>query len=227
MLWLGNHYRTKRYTLNMENRIRIQMMGLSYNPLQNGAFALLLSAEGTNKRIPVIIGAPEAQAIAIALENITPPRPMTHDLFVSFAGAFGVELKEVFIYNFEDGIFSSEMTFSDGERTITLDSRTSDAIAVAIRTGAPIFTTPAILDETGIEITETESLSDDDDDDEIDDIDQDDTDDIVVDDDEAFDHQRMTIDELRQALDDAVSLDKFEDAARIQRLIDRLSNREQ
>ncbi len=77
---------------------------------------------------------------------------MTHDIFVSFAHAFGVKLEEVFIYKFEDGIFSSEMTFSDGERTVTIDSRTSDAIAIAMRTGAPIFTTPEILDETGFEM---------------------------------------------------------------------------
>jgi bifunctional DNase/RNase len=89
------------------------------------------------------------------MEGIIPPRPMTHDLFVSFAHAFGVKLKEVFIYKFEDGIFSSELTFSDGEREIVLDSRTSDAIAIAMRTKAPIFTTRKILDDTGFIMEET------------------------------------------------------------------------
>lgn len=194
-------------------------MGLSYNPLQNGAFALLLSAEGSNKRIPVIIGAPEAQAIALSLENITPPRPMTHDLFVSFANAFGVELKEVFIYNFEDGIFSAEMTFSDGEQTISLDARTSDAIAIAIRTATPIYTTPAILETTGIEIAETE-VPDDDDTESPDD----DTDDIA-DPESTSDYDTMNDDELAEALAAAVADDNFEEAAVIQRYIDRMKRR--
>ena len=85
---------------------------------------------------------------------------MTHDLFVSFAHAFGVKLTEVFIYKFEDGIFSSELTFSDGERTVSIDSRTSDAIAIAMRTGAPIYTTRTILDETGFEMEITEEAPD-------------------------------------------------------------------
>lgn len=139
----------------MDKKVRLSLMGLSYTPMQDGAFALLLAAEGTDKRIPVIIGAAEAQAIAVVLENINPQRPMTHDLFATMAHGFGIELKEVFVYRFEDGIFSSEMTFSDGDRTITLDSRTSDAVAVAIRTGAPIYTTQQIVDETGIELIES------------------------------------------------------------------------
>jgi bifunctional DNase/RNase len=132
-------------------------MGISYSPMQNGAFALLLAVEGDSKvRIPVVIGGAEAQSIAIRLERVRPPRPLTHDLFCSFAHAFGVQLKEVFIYKFEDGIYSSELTFTDGERTIGLDARTSDAIAIAMRAGAPIYTTQAIVDETGIELEEVE-----------------------------------------------------------------------
>ena len=132
-----------------DDRIRLKVMGLSYSQIQTGAYALILAQVGGPYRIPVVIGAAEAQSIAIKMESITPPRPMTHDIFVSFAHAFGVKLIEVFIYRFEDGIFSSEMTFSDGDRTISIDSRTSDAIAIAMRTGAPIFTTPEILNETG------------------------------------------------------------------------------
>lgn len=135
-----------------DDRVRLKVMGLSYSQIQAGAYALILAQVGGPYRIPVVIGAAEAQSIALKMESITPPRPMTHDIFVSFAHAFGVKLEEVFIYKFEDGIFSSEMTFSDGERTVTIDSRTSDAIAIAMRTGAPIFTTPEILDETGFEM---------------------------------------------------------------------------
>lgn len=133
----------------MPERIRLKVLGISYSQIQSGAYALILAQVGGPYRIPVVIGAAEAQSIALRMESITPPRPMTHDLFVSFAHAFGVSLKEVFIYKFEDGIFSSELTFTDGDRTVKIDSRTSDAIAIAMRTGAPIYTTGDIIDETG------------------------------------------------------------------------------
>ena len=110
---------------------------------------LILNLQKMQEFMPL---AAEAQAIAMRLEHKTSPRPMTHDLFASFAQAFGLRLLEVFIYRFEDGIYSSEMTFSDGDRTVKLDARTSDAIATAMRTGAPIYTTPQILKETGFVI---------------------------------------------------------------------------
>lgn len=133
----------------MDDRVRLYVLGISYSRLQSGAFALLLAQKDGPYRIPVVIGAPEAQAIAMKIEGVLPPRPLTHDLFVSFTHAFGIKLKEVFIYKFEDGIFSSELTFTDGTREIAIDSRTSDAIAIAMRTNAPIFTTKALLKETG------------------------------------------------------------------------------
>lgn len=138
-----------------KDRIRLKVLGISYSQIQSGAYALILAQIGGPYRIPVVIGAAEAQSIALRMESITPPRPMTHDLFVSFAHAFGIKLREVFIYRFEDGIFSSELTFSDDERTIVIDSRTSDAIAIAMRTGASIFTTPEILEETGFLLEES------------------------------------------------------------------------
>lgn len=135
-------------------------MGISYSQLQTGAYALLLSEENGPHKIPIVIGAAEAQSIAIKMEGITPPRPLTHDLFVSFAHAFGVKLIEVFIYRFEDGIFYSELTFTDGDgRTIQLDARTSDAIAIAMRTHTPIYTTQAVVDETGFIIHDTDSAA--------------------------------------------------------------------
>ena len=147
----------------MKNRIKLKVLGISYSQIQAGAYALILAQVNGPFRIPVVIGAAEAQSIALKMEGITPAHPMTHDLFVSFAHAFGVKLEEVFIYKFEDGIFSSELTFTDGERTVTIDSRTSDAIAIAMRTNAPIYTTRQILDETGFEMEvqdETESHAD-------------------------------------------------------------------
>lgn len=133
----------------MDNRIRLRVLGISYSQIQSGAYALVLAQINGPFRIPVVIGAPEAQSIALRMENVAIPRPLTHDLFVAFSHAFGVTLKEVFIYKFEDGIFSSELTFTDGEREVRIDSRTSDAVAIAMRTNSPIYTTPEILQETG------------------------------------------------------------------------------
>ena len=107
----------------MTERIRLKVLGISYSQIQTGSYALVLAQVNGPYRIPVVIGAAEAQPIALRMESITPPRPMTHDLFVSFAHAFGVKIKEVFIYRFEDGIFSSELTFYDGDRTVKIDSR--------------------------------------------------------------------------------------------------------
>ena len=134
--------------------IRLKLRGLSYSQLKSGAYALILEQPGTPLRIPVVIGAPEAQSIAMTIEEITPPRPMTHDLFASFTQAFGIRLERVDIYKFEDGIFYSELTFSDGERTVEIDSRTSDAIAIAIRAKAPIFTTQEVIDQTAFKLDE-------------------------------------------------------------------------
>ena len=142
------------------DRVRLRVLGISYSQIQNGAYALILAQVGGPFRIPVVIGAAEAQSIALKMEGIMPPRPMTHDLFTSLGHAFGIELTEVFIYQFEDGVFYSELTFTDGERTVTLDSRTSDAVAIAMRTGAPIYTTPEILAETGFELEELGGESD-------------------------------------------------------------------
>ena len=125
-----------------DSRIQLRVLGLSYKEIQQGAYALILAEVDGPHYIPIVIGTAEAQSVAMRLENIAPPRPITHDLFASFAHAFGVQLKEVFISRFEDGIFISELTFSteDG-REVVLDARTSDAIAIAMRTGSPIYTT--------------------------------------------------------------------------------------
>ena len=112
----------------MSTRIKLRVQGLANSQIQSGAYALILAEENGPRRIPIIVGIAEAQSIAIALEHIVPPRPLTHDLFATFAQAFNVILKEVYIYKFEDGVFYSELEFSDGERSIKLDSRTSEEI---------------------------------------------------------------------------------------------------
>lgn len=147
----------------MENpntqRIELGVLGISYSQIQSGAYALILAQVNGPIRIPVVIGPAEAQAIAMQLEGIKAPRPMTHDLLVNISRAFGIGLKEVFIYKFKDGIFSSEMTFADAEREVTIDARTSDAVAVAMRFDAPIYTTREILDETGFVMDERDTTT--------------------------------------------------------------------
>lgn len=134
----------------MDDRVKLKVMGITYSQIQNGAYALVLAEENGDRRIPIIIGTAGAQSIAIRLEHLTPPRPMTHDLFASFAQGFGIRLREVFVYHYEDGVFSSELLFDDGTRQIRIDSRTSDAIAIALRTQSPIYTTEKIISEAGI-----------------------------------------------------------------------------
>lgn len=133
-------------------RVELRVMGITYNQVQQDAYALVLAQVDGPYRIPVVVGVAEAQSIAVRLENIIPPRPMPHDLFVSMAHAFGIQLEEVFISKFDDGIFMSELTFRNDSMEVVLDSRTSDAIALALRTNAPIFTTRDIMEKTGFVI---------------------------------------------------------------------------
>lgn len=213
----------------MEDRISLHVLGLSYSQLQSGAYALILAEDHGPRRIPVIIGAAEAQSIAITLEGIRTPRPLTHDLFVSFAHAFGVKLKEVFIYRFEDGIFSSELTFSDGSRTVQIDARTSDAIALALRTHTAIFTTRAIIEQTGFVIDEEELRRDHDEENESWNLD----DAIADDDDEGRTYadrddyhaeprpENFTIEELERTLSVLIDSEDYEEAARISEILNR------
>ena len=138
----------------MDKKIRLRVQGLTNSQIHSGAYALILAEEGGAHRIPIIVGTAEAQSIAIALERITPPRPLTHDLFASFSQAFGIRLREVFIYKFEDGIFYSELLFDNGLNLIRLDSRTSDAIAIALRVKCDIYTTLEIVKECGVVLEE-------------------------------------------------------------------------
>lgn len=135
--------------MKKQDKVKLSILGITFSEVKTGVYAIILAQEDGPYHLPIIIGAPEAQAIALEMEGVKPPRPLTHDLFVSFTNAYGVVLKNVFIYKFKDGIFYSDLTFSDGEREIIIDSRTSDAIAIAIRTNAPIYTTSEILKETG------------------------------------------------------------------------------
>src|SRR5210317_523311 len=134
----------------MAARVKLKILGLTYSQAQTGSYALVLAEELGERRIPIIIGAFEAQSIALHLEELQPPRPLTHDLFRSFAAAYSIELKEVFINKLEEGIFYSELVFFNGDDIVKIDSRTSDAVALALRFKCPIYTSPEILDKAGI-----------------------------------------------------------------------------
>lgn len=138
-----------------ENLIALKVLGITRSEVQPGAYALLLedaaSTPDEARRIPIVVGAAEAQSIAVNLEQVMPSRPLTHDLFVSMFHAFGVELRRVTIYSFKNGVFAAMMHVSNGVAEVDIDSRTSDAIAIALRTGAPIYTTPEVMSLTSYE----------------------------------------------------------------------------
>jgi bifunctional DNase/RNase len=121
---------------------------------------LILAEEKGLRRIPIIVGTTEAQSIAIALEKINPPRPLTHDLFSAFLRSFDIRLCKVFIYKFEEGVFYSELLFDNGMRQVRLDSRTSDAIAIALRVQCEIYTTEGIIQECGVALEDSSLFED-------------------------------------------------------------------
>ncbi|MES2274773.1 MAG: bifunctional nuclease family protein [Bacteroidota bacterium] len=133
-------------------KIQLDIVGLSYSQTQSGAYALVLGEVNGRRRLPIIIGSFEAQAIAIEIEKMTPSRPLTHDLFKSFAQAYSIQIQEIIIYNLVDGIFYAKLICSDGKKTAEIDARTSDAIAMAVRFDCPIHTYEFILSTAGIVI---------------------------------------------------------------------------
>lgn len=142
----------------MNTKVRLRVQGLtSSSRMHSGAYALVLAEVNGCRRIPVVVGTPEAQSIAIALEHIVAPRPLTHDLFVSFCQAFGVVLKEVYIYKYMDGVFYSELRMEGNGQEVQLDSRTSDAIALALRLDCPIYTSEDIMQECSVALEQTDN----------------------------------------------------------------------
>ena len=137
---------------NNMKKIKLDIVGLSYSQTQSGAYALVLGEVSGRRRLPIIIGSFEAQAIAIEIEKMTPSRPLTHDLFKSFADAYHITVQEIIIYNLVDGIFYAKLVCSDGKRSVEIDARTSDAIAIAVRFDCPIYTYEFILSSAGIVI---------------------------------------------------------------------------
>ncbi|HEY3390257.1 MAG TPA: bifunctional nuclease family protein [Prolixibacteraceae bacterium] len=188
-------------------KVKLNILGLSYSQTQTGAYALVLSEADGNRRIPIIIGAVEAQAIAIQLEGLKPPRPLTHDLFLNVALAFDIEIAEVFIHKLEEGIFYAEIVCEQNSNRIRVDSRTSDAIALALRFECPIYTTEEILEKAGINMEFDESVEGGDE--------TEDTEDIKKSSVGHVDYSDYSPDELNELLDAAISDEDYEKASEI------------
>jgi bifunctional DNase/RNase len=140
-------------------KVKLEIVGLSYSQTQSGAYALVLSEVGGKRRLPIIIGGFEAQAIAIELEKMTPTRPLTHDLFKNFAEEFNITVKEVVIYNLVEGIFYSKLLCELNGELKEIDARTSDAIAIGVRFDCPVYTYETILSSAGILLDESDDFS--------------------------------------------------------------------
>jgi bifunctional DNase/RNase len=135
-------------------KIKLEILGLSSSQSQSGSFALVLGEEAGNRRLPIIIGMFEAQAIAIEIEKIVPNRPMTHDLFKSFASSFNFTVEEIVISDLREGVFFAKIVCSDGVKSVEIDARPSDAIAIGLRFEVPIYTYETILSEAGIVLSD-------------------------------------------------------------------------
>jgi uncharacterized protein len=183
-------------------RIKLKVMGISYSQTQSGAYALLLIEENGERRIPIIIGGFEAQAIVIKLENLEPPRPLTHDLIKKIADQFNIAVIEVTIYKLEEGLFFSKIVCNNGEKEYSIDSRTSDAVAIALRFGCPIYIDNDILEKA--QLTNTPS-----------DTDLVSTSDSVNLDEPNAKYSSLSDEELYKMIDEAVKTEDYERAASI------------
>ncbi len=207
-------------------KIPLEILGLSSSQSQSGSFALILGEKLGNRRLPIIIGMFEAQSIAIQIEKISPNRPLTHDLFKAFAEHVHVTIIEVIISDLKEGVFYSRIVCSDGATTFEIDARPSDAIAIGLRFGVPIFTVESVLSEAGIILTDVEE-SDDEDDQDSDDEDDDDEDAPArparTPAEPRDPSGQVSLDELTKMLAQALEKEDYEKAAKIR---DELNKRE-
>lgn len=194
--------------------VRLNIKGISYSQTQNGAYALILSEQDGERKLPIVIGAFEAQSIAIALEKeIKPPRPLTHDLFKNFADRFDVVIKQVIIHKLVDGVFYSSIICERDKIEEIIDARTSDAISLALRFNAPIFTYKNILEKAGIFLKGNTNNPE-----ELTDEDEVLIDEILLEENDTSDtgsYKNMSLQELHNQLEKAVHNEDYETAAQI------------
>ena len=198
--------------------VRLKIKGISYSQTQNGAYALILNEVDGDRKLPIVIGAFEAQSIAIALEKeIKPPRPLTHDLFKNFSDRFEIVIKQVIIHKLVDGVFYSSIICERDKIEEIIDARTSDAIALALRFNAPIFTYKTILDKAGIFLKFSSKDKDKDENDDsimVDEILQE-GETVEIEQGATDGYTELTIDELNKELEKAVTNEDYEKAAKL------------
>lgn len=194
------------------DKVKIEILGLSSSQSQtSGSFALVLGETEGERRLPIIIGMFEAQAIALEIEKIKPNRPMTHDLFKSFAHGFDFDIKEVIISDLREGVFFAKIVCGNGEKEVEVDARPSDAIAIGIRFGVPFYTFEKVLSEAGIILTDEEEVAE-----EIEEQ-------VTVEKPGKERIQDYTLDKLKEMLDEALNNEDYEKAAKIRDEINRRS----
>jgi len=207
----------------MNNLISLVIKGISYSQTQTGAYALILEEESGDRKLPIIIGSFEAQSIALALEkDITPPRPLTHDLFLSLGKAYNIGVESVCIYKLEDGVFYSNIVFVDSDGVQSeIDSRTSDAIALAVRFNAPIFAYDNVVEKAGIHLDITQEEEE-----EIESVvdEFEDEIDMIADENSTIDFSTWTKEELEAQMKKAVMDEDYELAAHLRDEIENLKN---
>lgn len=192
-------------------KVKLDIVGLSYSQTQSGAYALVLGEVNGHRRLPIIIGAFEAQAIAIEIEKMTPTRPLTHDLFKTFAQTYHIEISEIIIYNLVDGVFFAKLICTDGQNTQEIDARTSDAIALAVRFNATIYTYEFILSTAGIVIESNDFLFLEN----LDSITKEQSSEDMPTSIPVSGYQSLSIEELQEKLNEALNEEAYEKAARI------------
>lgn len=193
------------------SRCRLELVGITYNQIESGVYAVILRQAGGTRRIPIIIGYPEAQAIECKLQEVVTPRPLTHDMMINFMEEFGIRLKEIEIRRLPSGVFAADLIFTDGSQTRTVDSRSSDAIALAIRADAPIYTSSEVLEEAGFDPEENESHEN--------------AEETEVHTPEQ-ETSRVSVEKLRAMMQKAAENEDYEEAGRLKAEIDRIENGE-
>ncbi len=190
-------------------KVKLKIVGLSYSQTQSGAYALVLGEEKGKRRLPIIIGGFEAQAIAIELEKMAPSRPLTHDLFKNFADLYDIHINEILIYDLVEGIFFAKLICEKDGKEIELDSRTSDAIALAVRFNSPVYTYEFVLKTAGIVLDDDNYAED-----------LEDSEEVVI---EEEAEEVLSIEELNNQLNEALELEDYETASKIR---DEINKRE-
>ena len=202
----------------MDQKYKLELIGITFNQIESGVYALILQQTGTNRRIPIIIGFPEAQAIECKLQEIKTPRPLTHDIMIESLKAFGIKLVSVLIKRLPNGVFAADLQLTDGEKEIIIDARSSDAVALAIRANAPIYTTEDVLREASFDPSDrkkrfTPQGSS-----------EQKQEESKTNTESKFDS--MTIEQLSEAMMKAAESENYEEAARIKSIIDLRQNGE-